>query len=48
MNNLNNHLKNTTLTNKQQCKHQMKFKVVNEMIKTDNLKMKFKLDVIKS
>jgi len=36
MNNLNNRLKNTTLINKQQSKHQMKFKVENEMIKTEN------------
>jgi len=36
MNNLNNRLKNTTLINKQQRKHQMKFKVENEMIKTEN------------
>jgi len=36
MNNLNNSLKNTTLTNKQQSKHQMEIKVENEMIKTEN------------
>jgi hypothetical protein len=36
MNNLNNRLKNTTLTNKQQSKLQMKFKVENEMIKIEN------------
>jgi len=36
MNNLNNCLKYTTLTNKQQSKHKMKFKVENEMIKTEN------------
>jgi len=36
MNNLNNCLKNITVTNKQQSKHQMKFKVENEVIKTEN------------
>jgi hypothetical protein len=36
MNNLNNRLKNTTLTNEQQSKLQMKFKVENEMIKIEN------------
>jgi len=36
MNNLNNCLKYTTLTNKQQSKHKMKFKVENEMIQTEN------------
>jgi len=36
MNNLKNGLKNTTLTNKQQSKHQIKFKVENEWIKNEN------------
>jgi len=34
--NLNNRLKNTTLANKQQSKHQMMFKVENEMINIEN------------
>jgi len=45
MNNLNNRLKNTTLINKQQSKHQVKFKVENKMIKTENEKARDVFDV---
>ena len=38
MNNLNNRLKNTTLINKQQNMHKMKFQVENEWIKNEKKK----------